>query len=50
MNNRTKFLVYHIGLFIVATGTANLIADLIISDFNYSGEVVLPNMIIVVLG
>ena len=50
MNNRTKFIVYFIGLFVVATGTANLIADLIISDLNYSGEVVLPNMIIVISG
>ncbi|MGI6472731.1 MAG: hypothetical protein ACOX1N_06690 [Candidatus Methanomethylophilaceae archaeon] len=50
MNNRTKFIVYFIGLFIVAAGTANLIADLIISDFNYSGEVVLPNMILVISG
>ncbi len=50
MNNRTKFFIYYIGLFIVATGTANLIADLIISDLNYTGEAVLPNMIPIILG
>lgn len=50
MNDRTKFIIYLIGLAILGMGLAGLISEFIIYDFNLASDGVLSNTILIIIG